>query len=272
MSKTLLSGYLWGYDRPNTADVIFRKFREFYKDGNLYFKMDVGGKEKEHKEICEKYGAEFSIQPMKVGRCGWMTHYEEWEDGDSETLKRACWPKENAFTWMDSLYEAAKKCGSKYLIALEDDTFILKPISIIQEDFGIAVVEYNCNEIHPYLLEFIESIDGNTDIPVNLFGNKGYGGQGGFIINCETFVKGWDKLKPILEERWDELREQTHLIGWVDVLPQLAVMAVNGSVVWNKQLVQTWFNERPDLYPGHSNWRDYEIVDFLKDDEIIKSL
>ena len=49
-------------------------------------------------------------------------------------------------------------------------------------------------------------------------------------------------------------------------------MAVNGSVVWNKQLVQTWFNERPDLYPGHSNWRDYEIVDFLKDDEIIKSL
>ena len=50
--------------------------------------------------------------------------------------------------------------------------------------------------------------------------------QGGFIINCETFVKGWDKLKPILDERWDEIREQTHLIGWVDVLPQLTVMNV----------------------------------------------
>lgn len=37
MSKTLLSGYLWGYDRPNTADVIFRKFREFYKDGSPIF-------------------------------------------------------------------------------------------------------------------------------------------------------------------------------------------------------------------------------------------
>ena len=122
------------------------------------------------------------------------------------------------------------------------------------------------------MLEFIDSIDGNTDLPINLFGNKGYGGQGGFIINCETFVKGWNKLRPILNDRWDEIREQTHLIGWVDVLPQLAIMAVNGSVVWNKQLVQTWFDQRPDLYPGHSNWKDYEIVDFLKDDEIIKSL
>ena len=83
MSKTLLSGYLWGNDRPNTADVIFRKFREFYKDGSLYFKMDVGGKEKEHKDICEKYGAEFSVQPMKVGRCGFMNHYNEWEEGGS---------------------------------------------------------------------------------------------------------------------------------------------------------------------------------------------
>ena len=87
MSKTLLSAYLWGYDRPHTADVIFRKFREFYKDGNLYFKMDVGGKEKEHKEICEKYESTFSVQPMKVGRCGWMIHYEEWEDGSGEVLK-----------------------------------------------------------------------------------------------------------------------------------------------------------------------------------------
>ena len=76
-------------------DVIFRKFREFYKDGNLYFKMDVGGKEKEHKEICEKYGPDFSVQPMKVGRCGWMTHYEEWEDGSSEVPKEQRSPKEN---------------------------------------------------------------------------------------------------------------------------------------------------------------------------------
>ena len=33
--------------------MLYLENSEFYKDGNLYFKMDVGGKEKEHKEICE---------------------------------------------------------------------------------------------------------------------------------------------------------------------------------------------------------------------------
>ena len=49
-------------------------------------------------------------------------------------------------------------------------------------------------------------------------------------------------------------------------------MASNGSVVWNRELVQTWFHEKPELYPGKGHWRDYEIVDFLKDDEIINNL
>jgi len=272
MEKTILSGYLWGYDRPYTADICFKKFRESYSDGKLYFRLDVGGKEEEHKEICDKWGAKFLKNPMKVGRCGWMGHYEDWEEKGSDALGRECWPKENAFTWMDGVYEAAKDCNSEYLIVMEDDTFILRPISVIEEGFGISVCEYNCNQLPNYLCNFIDEIGGDSDIPRNLFGRRGYGAMGGFIINCETFIKGWDKLKPILDERWDEIREQTHLIGWVDVLPQLAVMSVKGKVIMNTQHVQTWYKERPDLYPAHSTWEDYEIVDFLKDEHIIKNL
>ena len=44
---------------------------------------------------------------MKVGRCGWMTHYEEWEDG-SMVLKGMLNSKEKRVTWMDSLYEVLK--------------------------------------------------------------------------------------------------------------------------------------------------------------------
>ena len=37
-------------------------------------------------------------------------------------------------------------------------------------------------------------------------------------------------------------------------------------------MVQTWYHERPDLYPNYTDWRDYEIADYVKDIEIIKDV
>ena len=274
MSKSLLSCYLWGYDKPEAADVAFRKYREFYKDGTIHCTVDLGGLEKEFQEVCDKWGADLKVNPINVGRCGWMAHYEEYEeDSPQSELTRKCWPKENAFVWMDRLYEVAKTCGSKYLISLEDDTYILKPISILEKDFGIAVCEYNTNILHPSLLDMVHQLGGNTDIPLNRFGRKGYGAMGGFIINCEQFVESWDKFRPILDLNFDYLKDNhTHLIGWVDVLPQITIMVGGYDVVMNKQQIQTWYPDRPDLYPGFTHWKDYEIADFVKNIEDIRTL
>ena len=56
MSKPLLSAYLWGYDKPEAADISFRKYREFYKDGTIHCTVDLGGMETEFKEVCDKWG------------------------------------------------------------------------------------------------------------------------------------------------------------------------------------------------------------------------
>jgi hypothetical protein len=273
MKNSLLSAYLWCYDKPEAADVSFKKFREFYKDGEIHCTVDLGGKVDDIKKVCDKWNAEMKVNPINVGRCGWMGHYEKYEeDGPRNELNRKCWPKENAFIWMDRLCEVAKNCGSKYLISLEDDTFILKPISILNSDFGIAVFEYNTNSLPHSLLNFINKIGGNTNIPVNIFGNKGYGAGGGFIIHCDNFVKSWESFRIILDSYWEELVNETHLIGWVDVLPQITMMAGGYDVVMNKNLVQIWFGDRKDLYPNFGNWKDYEIVDFIKDMQIIKNL
>lgn len=273
MKESILSGYLWGFDKPEAADVAFRQFKKFYPDGDLHFTLDLGGKETEFKQVCDKWNVSMKVNPINVGRCGWMTHYEKYvEDGPQNELGRKCWPKENAFIWVDRLYEVAKNCNSKYLISMEDDTFILKPISILEEEFGIAVCEYNTNVLPNYILKFIENIGGSSDIPTNIFGNKGYGAMGGFIINTDQFVKGWDYLRPILDEKWDEILTHTHLIGWVDVLPQLTIMAIGGKVVMNRQLIQTWYHERKDLYPTYTHWKDYEIADFVKNIEDIRSI
>ena len=273
MKESILSGYLWGYDKVEAAEVAFKQFKKFYPDGNLQCTIDLGGKVEEFQELCDKYDVDMKVNPINVGRCGWMGHYENYvEDGPQNELGRKCWPKENAFVWMDRLYEVCKNANSKYLISMEDDTFILKEISILKEEFGIAGCEYNTNILPGSLLEFIDSIGGDSNIPTNIFGNKGYGALGGFIINVEQFIKGWEYIKPILDKRWDELREKTHLIGWVDVLPQLTIMSVGGKVVMNKKLIQTWYHERKDLYPTYTHWKDYEIADFVKNIEDIRSI
>lgn len=269
---TLLSVYLWTWKKWKEADVAFRKYREFYSDGEIYCRLDTdGGEEENFQKVCDIWGAKLSVNPIRVGRCGWMGHYEGYDD-DKIEIQRECWPMENAFTWMDGIYDACKDTTSKYMIIMEDDTYINKPITILNEEFGIAVAEYNTNFLPDTLLKFVEVHGGDTDIPLNIFGKKGYGGCGGFIINTEQFVEGWDKFKPILERDWELIRMNTHLIGWVDVISQLNFMVSGFKVVMNKQLIQTWYGERPDLFPTFTHWKDYEIIDFLKDKETILSL
>jgi hypothetical protein len=159
------------------------------------------------------------------------------------------------------------------MIILEEDSFILKPISIIKgSEFGIAGFEYNTNVIPEVLLDVIKQIGGNTNIPTNLFGNKGYGAGGGFIIDCKKWITSWEKFRPVLELNYDMIAKQNKLIGWSDCLAQLVIMAGGYEVLQNPQMVQTWYHERPDLYPNYTDWKDYEIADYVKDIEIIKSL
>ena len=80
MKKSILSGYLWGYDKPEIADVTFRKFKEFYPDGNLQCTVDLGGKVDEFQVVCDKWGANMKVNPINVGRCGFMGHYEKYEE------------------------------------------------------------------------------------------------------------------------------------------------------------------------------------------------
>lgn len=260
----LLDAYLWGYNNWQAADYSFRKFKEFYPDGNIFIKVDAGGDFENYKKIAEKWNASCSKNSFHIGYPG---------NHQQHNIGRDCWPMDNAFLWCDNIYWTCKKSDSKYLIILEEDTFILKPISILNSsNFGIAVFEYNTNIIPDALLGVVEQIGGNVNIPLNIFGNKGYGAGGGFIIDSEKWIKSWEYFRPILELNYDVISTYSKLIGWSDCLAQLIIMAGGYDVVQNKQNVQTWYHERPDLYPTYTHWKDYEIVDYLKDFEEIKKL
>ena len=258
-----LNAYLWGYKNWEAADHSFRKFREFYPDGDIYIKVDDGGDFENYMKLAKKYNGYCSNNPFQIGYPG---------NFNEKITGRDCWPMDNAILWCDNIYWACMNSDSKFMIILEEDTFILKPISIIKNnEFGIAVFEYNTNVIPEVLLNVIDQIGGNTNIPLNTFGNKGYGAGGGFIIDCQKWTKSWEKFRPILELNYNTIVSQNKLIGWSDCLAQLVIMAGGYEVIQNSQLIQTWF-ETSELYPSCKDWRDAEIVDYLKDLETIKNI
>lgn len=258
----LLDAYLWGYKNSEAADHSFRKFREFYPDGSIFIQVDSDGDIEKYKVLSEKYNASMRVNPFKLGYPG---------NHQSHNVGRECWPVECTVMWLDNIMNACQNSTAKYIIILEEDSFILKPISILKEEFGISVFEYNTNTIPPVFLDMVEQVGGNTNIPIGKWG-KGYGAGGGFIVNRENWIDSWSYFKPILELNYDMLAAQNKLIGWSDCIAQLVIMCGGYDVVMNKQMVQTWYHERPDLYPTYTHWKDYEIVDYLKDIEQIKQL
>jgi len=243
---SIVSGYLWGYKDYQAGDKSFETFRKFYPDGELYLKVDLGGDESNYKSVAEKYNADYSINPINVGKCG------DW-DG-IYTIGRECWPLENTLVWLEGIYSACKKTKSKYMIVLEEDVFLLKPISVLKQEFGIAIVK-NRNNFHNRITQFIMDVGGNII-------TNGYGGCGGAIINTEVFIKGYDSCIDRLKDEWNDIRNYTNRIGWSDMILQVVVMCGGGEVVVNEQLVEPWMQEQgwiPD------SWKNYEMVNYLKD-------
>lgn len=259
----LLNAYLWGYKNWEAADHCFRKFKEFYSDGDIFITVDDGGDYQNYEAIAKKWNANIKKNPFQIGYPG---------NHQQHNVGRECWPKDNSILWCDNIYWACKQSDSKFMIILEEDSFILKPISILDKEFGIAGFEYNTNVLPEVFSDIVKKLNGNADIPLNIFGKKGYGAGGGFIIDCQKWITSWEKFRPVLETNYNRIAIISKLIGWSDCLAQLVIMVGGFEVLQNPNHVQTWYDERPDLYPNYTNWRDYEIADYIKDIEIIKSL
>lgn len=242
-----ISGYLWGYKNPNAGYKSFEKFRKQYPKSDLFCRIDIGGDAESYTKICNEFNVQFSVNSIKVGYCG---NFES----SKHNIGRDGWPKENAFEWLNGIYDACLKTSSKYMIILEEDVFVLKKISIVDEEFGAAIVKNN-NVIPTSIINFIKSLGGNSS-------NNMYGCCGGCIINVKDFIRGWEFCKDELWAAYDDIFKQTKLIGWSDCILQVVIQCSGSKIVINNQLVEPWMVEKKWI---DRDWREFEIVNYLKD-------
>ena len=251
MSK-LIDAYLWGYQHYEAADNSFRKFKEFYQNSDIFVRVDNDGDYENYETVAKKYNANISKTEIKIGYPG---------NFNEKDIGRASWPKENTFEWFNGIYLACKQSTAKYMIILEEDVFLLKPISIIDTDFGVAVLKSG-NQIPDRIMNFIKSVNGNTSM-------TRYGCCGGCIINVSEFISNWETHKDELWSEYDDILKFTKLIGWSDCVLQVIMQMGGSSVVYNEQLVEPWMEDEGWI---NDDWRNYEIINYLKDIEEIRKL
>lgn len=252
MSK-LISGYLWAWRNYEAGEKSVGSLKKFYNDADIFINVDYEGDIENYKRICDNNGYTFSRNNFQLGYCG---NFGEVNVG------RDCWSKESTFEWVRGIYEACLKTDSKYIILLEEDDFILKPISQLKDDVSISIhptapspTGWNRpNSIPDGFINYINERGGNPVSP-------GYACGGGCFFNRQEFIKAWENNKEEIWDDYDYLKNINKIIGWADYILQFIMQLEGYEVVQNDRLCEHW--ELGD------RWNEFEIVTGFKDHSLI---
>ena len=259
--KKIISAYLWAWKNYESGEKVIDSLKKYYSDCDIFINVDFEGDFENYKKIAEKNNAYISKNKFQVGYCG--------DHGDVKVGKE-CWSREETFEWIRGLYEACKKCVSKYMIILEEDNFILNPISLLNTEFSMAIHasipsaagNYRPNYLPNEFMMYSYNLGGIATAP-------GYGAGGGCIFKPDEFVKAWEKAKDPLWRDYDSLKRINKIIGWQDFVVQFVMMIGGYEITQNFHAAQPW--EDPNWLGGKNYMgEDYEMVCGLKDHTIIK--
>jgi hypothetical protein len=251
----IISGYLWAWRNTERGKKSVETLRKFYPESDIFINVDFEGDIDTYKQISNEIGATFSINNFQLGYCGNFGQVQVGYD---------CWSRESTFEWVRGIYESCLKTDSKYFMLLEEDDFVLKPISILDTEFSMAIHptdpapngNHRANIIPLHFSNFISNNGGNPNSP-------GYASGGGVIFNREQFIKSWETKKNIIWDNYDDLKKHNKIIGWADYILQFIMQLGGYEIIQNTKLCEEW--EIP-------NWKDFEIVTGLKDIEKIREL
>lgn len=249
----IISGYLWAYKNIDSGIKSLQSLQKYYPNSDLFVNVDFEGDYIGYKKEGDRIGAITTINKFQLGYCGNFGNVHVGYD---------CWSKKSTFEWFNQFYNACKSSDSYYMILLEEDDFILKPISLLEYDFDIAIHPTDpspTGRIRPNFIntEFFEysKMKGGTDTC------PGYASGGGTIVNREKFILAWDTCKDYFYQDYDSLVKINKIIGWVDFSLQFIMMLGGYQVIQNTFLCEHW--EVPE------HWNQFEIITGLKDHTLI---
>jgi hypothetical protein len=254
--KNLIDGYLWAFKNYEAGSKSIQCLNRIYSDSTVFVNVDYDGDYENYEKVCNTTNSKISKNNFQLGYCGNFTGKDVGYD---------CWDREKTFEWIRGIYDACLKSNAKYFILLEEDDFVLKNLSILDDDFSMAIHptdpsptgRYRANNIPNEFLIFISDNGGNPVSP-------GYGAGGGTVFNRIQFIKSWEISKNIIWKNYDNLKSVSKIIGWADYILQLIMQMGGYEIIQNNKLCEHW--EVGD------KWNEFEIVTGMKDMNIIEKI
>ena len=253
MSKPI-SAFLWAWRNYEAGSKSLRSLRRFYPDADLFIQVDYEGDVENYTKIAEQLDATVNRNAFQLGYCG---------DFGYVTVGRTHWPRTHSFEWLNNLYKACCSTDSKYMIILEEDDFILRPVTLLQQDLSIAI-HPTCpsptginrpNNIDGRLLEYSKQRGGISEAP-------GYGAGGGAFVNREHYISAWERCKEELWNDYDTLAGYSHIVGWQDFIVQYVMMLGGYPVIQNPYLAEHWeVGERWDAFEIITGFKNHTLVE-----------
>lgn len=249
----LISGYLWAFRNYKSGEKSLRSLRKHYPNVELFINVDHEGDIENYIKVGQSLNATVTVNAFQLGYCG---------NFGGRDYGYECWSREATFEWLNGVYRACNKTNSKYMILLEEDDFVLKNISILTEDFSMAIHPTDPSPTGRRRPNFIPSEFLDYSLKLGGVGRcPGYAAGGGTIFNTKHFIDSWEKAQPHLYRDYDALRNINKIIGWEDFIFQFVMMIGGYEIIQNHNLCEHW--EVP-------NFNSFEIITGLKDHNLIQ--
>lgn len=210
-------------NKLQASEYAMQTIREFHPDAYYMLSCDAGP---DYYEICKRYRVDLMHSQMQLG-------YPVGDFG---------YRKDKVLEMMKRFQIACVKTDTTHLLYVEDDVIIKGPLSI-QNDWHVAAYKPLC----PIAPEFLNIIERYSGVKPNV---AAYGTCGGTIINVNTYLENYPKIKQWVETEFDYV--QSHIyptIGWLDCFLTWFFLMSGKPYTINPYLHQLW----PEAHNLHLN-------------------
>jgi hypothetical protein len=196
--------YYQVYNNIELTSKVLTTFRKIYPNVHIRLLCDSGI---DYSSLSKEMNCEYIHSNYHMGLWGW-------NHKDVLTGKHCYgWNKEEGLEHIQRWYKFAKSVDSKYMLMMEDDIYITKPISIVDLDFSFTEVKPG-NQLNDDIKTICSRFNINHTV------NR-YGCCGGHFINRELYIECVDKSIKFIENNYNKMLNSDFHLGWPDTLNNL---------------------------------------------------
>lgn|ERR1035437_571220 len=192
------------YDNQEQTEKILTIFRAVYPGVHIRLLCDKGS---DHTTLSRKYNCEYVYSDYHLGLWG---HQNVMVVSGEHCYG---WNKEEAIEYLNRMLKFAISVPTKYLLYMEDDIYITKPIRVVENEFPFTQVIPG-NKLCQNTVDFCKKFNPNHTIDQ-------YGCCAGQFMNRELYLDCVNKTYGFLTENYDELSKIERHLGWPDTLNNL---------------------------------------------------